>query len=306
MYSQTSPANRAYQRDFAKWLESQVWDVFVTLTFRWPVSHSSAWSAIEHWSASIRDRAGRQLTSVVFLERSSGGLWHAHVLLGNVGSLTSGWLRKRWIFGISEAKKYVVGGGACQYVVKWVGTDRMDFRLNPFPEEPQEQNTNSSVAVRRSRIVERRSQDVANYPWTSCTEAPARRLSPKVFSRGRHSTARCAPGRLADPEFSVPASEALVTRGKYSSTSHFVRAAWRRRSQIGPQGSCAVAPRRHCCTVRRKQSWLPRIVAMGRKLRVMRRVLVNWLSRLGTVIDTMARNFKSGNDRLAPAKRETR
>lgn len=101
-------------------LASFEWAHMATLTPRFPDTRPER-LARDYQQKFIRNVAravGRSVPWFYAMERSRGGVFHLHALLGNTESLDVRELRREWEGGISKITRYSSTGAAAWYVAK--------------------------------------------------------------------------------------------------------------------------------------------------------------------------------------------
>lgn len=121
------------------WLARYRWDFFATFTTAPGHGEESLLRVHRKWSGEVHRVHGRQLRQAVFMEGHRDGRPHLHALIAGADQAGHLELENEWTRvsgGIARLRRYVVGGGACEYCVKgtrYVSKEGNVWFLGPWP-----------------------------------------------------------------------------------------------------------------------------------------------------------------------------
>jgi len=127
------------------------WTHFCTLTFRNPVSASTAWNRLKEWLSKIRVRYKRTVSWFAAVEVGEEKERHIHVLLQISPSVTSDALRSQWQAGISHIQKFDPNKPGIYYLTKTLDRDDAEYDLEIFTIEREEKFSNEKSHKRGDR-----------------------------------------------------------------------------------------------------------------------------------------------------------
>lgn len=124
-----SPHTRLSQT-YGQWLTMHQWDLFCTFTFAAPTTPRGGEKHLRNYWERLRIITGRDVSVFYALERSLAGEWHAHALVGNIGTFPAKcWLPEAhqcaghcayhlWERGIAHVQSYDPNQAGAFYVSK--------------------------------------------------------------------------------------------------------------------------------------------------------------------------------------------
>jgi hypothetical protein len=112
------------------WLGSKQWTHFGTLTLTHEGTAEALKRQFKRWIRRLEQRSQGRVGWFVAIERSPGGLLHAHALVhGAALSVTD--LRKAWPAGRIDLREYDARLGAVYYVTKEMAGPIVDYDISP-------------------------------------------------------------------------------------------------------------------------------------------------------------------------------
>lgn len=112
----TSADEGEWREALGAFLSTFHWELYVTPTFRDPVSYAQARRAVGGWMSGF----GRDAYAYIAYEKGwGGGRTHAHALLGGLTSPTDGFYARLWPAGQIQVSCFDPTRGACWYVAKF-------------------------------------------------------------------------------------------------------------------------------------------------------------------------------------------
>jgi hypothetical protein len=146
--------NLAGERDtrqaYRDYLHQTEWTHFATLTFRTPVSASTAWGRFNQWVSAICTRYGRTIPWFAVVEFGEEQERHIHALL-KAPSISSDALRSHWKAGFSDIQGFDEEKPGISYLTKTLNRDDAEYDLEIIADKREESFSNEKNGKKRER-----------------------------------------------------------------------------------------------------------------------------------------------------------
>jgi hypothetical protein len=135
---------------YRDYLHQTEWTHFATLTFRTPVSATTAWGRFNQWLSSISTRYLRTIPWFAVVEFGEEQERHIHALL-KAPTISSDALRSQWKAGFSDIQAFDIERPGISYLTKTLNRDDAEYDLEIITDKREESISNETKARQRKR-----------------------------------------------------------------------------------------------------------------------------------------------------------
>jgi hypothetical protein len=132
------------------YLHQTEWTHFATLTFRTPVSATTAWGRFDQWLSAISARYARTIAWFAVVEFGEEQERHIHALL-KAPTVPSDALRSQWKAGFSDIQAFDEEKPGISYLTKTLNRDDAEYDLEIIADKRKEGFSNEKNGRKRKR-----------------------------------------------------------------------------------------------------------------------------------------------------------
>ena len=135
---------------YRDYLHKTEWTHLATLTFRTPVSATTAWARFDQWLSAISARYARTIAWFAVVEFGEEQERHIHALL-KAPTISSDALRSHWKAGFSDIQGFDEEKPGISYLTKTLNRDDADYDLDIIADKREESFSNEKNGKQRKQ-----------------------------------------------------------------------------------------------------------------------------------------------------------